>query len=62
MHHGVCFVLIVCVSVMLHRFYCYVFRCANKGKAYTLALTISKAFYLAYQVLCVAMGETLNFS
>ena len=26
------------------------FRCANKDKAYALAVTLAKAFYLAYQV------------
>lgn len=39
------------------KFYCYVFRCANKGKAYTLALTVSKAFYLAYQILQAQEGH-----
>ncbi len=32
------------------QFYCYVFRCASKEKAYAVALTLAKAFYLAYQV------------
>lgn len=32
------------------QFYCYVFRCTSKEKAYAVALTLAKAFYLAYQV------------
>ena len=37
-------------------FYCYVFRCANKDKAHALAVTLSKAFYLAYQILQEQQG------
>ena len=32
------------------RFHCHVFSCANKDKAHAVALTVAKAFYLAYQV------------
>ena len=36
---------------LLHcRFYCHVFRCASADKAYALALSVAKAFYLAFQV------------
>lgn len=37
-------------------FYCYVFRCANRDKAHALAVTLSKAFYLAYQILQEQQG------
>lgn len=37
-------------------FYCYVFRCANKEKAHALAVTLSKVFYLAYQILQEQQG------
>lgn len=33
------------------RFYCHVFRCASADKAYALALSVAKAFYLAFQIL-----------
>ena len=38
------------------------FRCANQGKAYTLALTVSKAFYLAYQVSHTTHTDSLSLS
>lgn len=37
-------------------FYCYVFRCVNKEKAHSLAVTLSKVFYLAYQILQEQQG------
>ena len=37
-------------------FYCYVFRASSQEKAYALALSISKAFYLAYQILQEQQG------
>lgn len=37
-------------------FHCYVFKCADAEKAYTLTLTVSKAFYLAYEILQAEQG------
>lgn len=37
-------------------FHCYVFKCRNEDKAYALALSIAKAFYLAYQILLAERG------
>lgn len=39
------------------RFHCYVFSCANKDKAHAIALTVAKAFYLAYQILQQQQGQ-----
>ena len=38
------------------RFCCYVFRAASKDKAYAMALSITKAFYLACQILQEEQG------
>lgn len=38
-------------------FYCYVFRCMHAEKAYALALSLAKAFYLAYQILLSEQGH-----
>lgn len=40
-----------------NRFCCYVFKAANPDKAYALALSISKAFYLACQILQEQQGN-----
>ena len=37
-------------------FKCYVFKCADAEKAYTLTLTVSKAFYIAYEILQAEQG------
>lgn len=37
-------------------FHCYVFKCADAEKAYTLTLTVSKAFYIAYEILQAEQG------
>lgn len=37
-------------------FNCYVFKCADAEKAYTLTLTVSKAFYIAYEILQAEQG------
>ena len=37
-------------------FSCYVFRASSEEKAYALALSISKAFYLAYQIVQEQQG------
>ena len=37
-------------------FYCYVFKMASKEKAFALALSITKAFYLACQILQEEQG------
>ena len=38
-------------------FYCYVFRCTHAEKANALALSLAKAFYLAYQILLSEQGH-----
>ena len=40
-----------------NRFSCYVFKASNPDKAYALALSISKAFYLACQILQEQQGN-----
>ncbi len=37
-------------------FCCYVFRAVSKEKAYSLALSVTKAFYLACQILQEEQG------
>ena len=37
-------------------FHCYAFKCADAEKAYTLTLTVSKAFYIAYEILQAEQG------
>ena len=37
-------------------FHCHVFRCKSEDKAYALALSVAKAFYLAYQILLAERG------
>ena len=39
-----------------NKFNCYVFRASSEEKAYALALSISKAFYLAYQIVQEQQG------
>ena len=46
-----------CLPPPDNRFCCYVFKAANPDKAYALALSISKAFYLACQILQEQQGN-----
>ena len=39
------------------QFYCYVFKCTHAEKACALALSLAKAFYLAYQILLSEQGH-----